>query len=296
MEHGTALYDKIGKYEFLAVEDLPSILEIFDEPINVEFKFRFHGLLSRKKGNMDILKDIICINVEVSGITCDSGSLLWLSDNCVSVMVKKQLTHVEFVLLDSRARDQEGRVSSNGVSVLLFSKGVSSLVNYLCNTYLGDSNDKLSGYQIQFVNCFSTMSKEKQKKVVRRHKSRLHLTLSNQIRRGKYKEKVKKLDVCEEARINKQYQKEKETQEQREKRLEKLRQDTRLRRINEGLELRSLRITRVKMNQKVKLKNETLVEKNHRLARLRANEKEKRVNESAFEEDCRLARPRANGK
>ena len=65
--------------------------------------------------------------------------------------------HVEFILLDSHARDQEGRVSSNGVSVLLFLKGVSSLVDYLCDTYLGDSSDKLIGYQIQFVNCFSTI-------------------------------------------------------------------------------------------------------------------------------------------
>ena len=80
-------------------------------------------------------------------------------------MVKKQPTHVEFVLLDLHARDQEGRVSSNGVSVLLFFKGVSSLVDYLCDTYLGDSNDKLIRYQIQFVNYFSTMSKEKHKKV-----------------------------------------------------------------------------------------------------------------------------------
>ena len=120
VEHGTSLYDEIGKYEFLAVEDLPSVVEIFDEPINVEFKFNSHGILSREKGNMDILKDMIHRNVEVTGNTCGSGFLLWLSENSVSVMVKKQLTHVEFILLDSHARDQEGRVSSNGVSVLLF--------------------------------------------------------------------------------------------------------------------------------------------------------------------------------
>ena len=169
-----------------------------------------------------------------------------------------------------------------------FFKGVSSLVNYLCNTYLGDSSDKLVGYQIQFVNCSGTMSKEKQKKIVRRHKSRLYLTLSNQIRREKYKEKVRRLDVCEKAKINKEHQREKETQEEREKRLEKLREDDRLRRINESLELRSLRIARVKRNQKVKLKNETSVEKNFRVARLRANEKEKRVNETAFEKNVDL--------
>ena len=271
VEHGTSLYDKIGKYEFLAVENLPSVVEIFNEPINVEFKFNSHGILRREKGSMDILKDMIRRNVEVTGNTCDSGFLLWRFENCVSVMVKKQLTHVEFVLLDSYARDEEGRVSSNVVSVLLFFKGVSSLVNYLCNTYLGDCSDKLTGYQIQFVNCSGTMSKEKQKKIVRRHKSRLYLTFSNQIRREKYEEKVRRLDACEKAKINKQHQKEKETQEQREKKVEKLKEYDRLRRINESLELRSLRIARVKRNQKVKLKNQTSVEKNFRVARLRAN-------------------------
>ena len=55
MEHGTALCDKIGKYEFLAAENLPSIVEVFDEPINLALKFKSHGILSRKKGNMDIL-------------------------------------------------------------------------------------------------------------------------------------------------------------------------------------------------------------------------------------------------
>ena len=69
VEHGTSLYDKIGKYEFLGVEDLPSIVDIFDEPINVEFKFNFYGILSREKGNIYILKDMIRRNVEATGST-----------------------------------------------------------------------------------------------------------------------------------------------------------------------------------------------------------------------------------
>ena len=107
VEHGTSLCDKIGKYEFLGVEDLPNVLEIFDEPINVEFKFNSHGILSREKGNINILKDMIHKNVEVTGSTCDNGFLLWLSENCISVMVKKQPTYVEFALLDSHTRDQD---------------------------------------------------------------------------------------------------------------------------------------------------------------------------------------------
>ena len=62
---------------------------------------------------------MICRNVEVTGITCHSGFLLWMSENCVSVMVKKQLTHVKFVLLDSHERNLEGRVSLNGVCLNL---------------------------------------------------------------------------------------------------------------------------------------------------------------------------------
>ena len=46
VEHGTSLYDKRRKYEFLSIEDLPSVVEIFDEPIYVEFKFNLHGILT----------------------------------------------------------------------------------------------------------------------------------------------------------------------------------------------------------------------------------------------------------
>ena len=59
----------------------------------MEFKFNSYGILSREKGNIDILKDMICRNVETTGSTCDSGFLLWLSENCISVVVKKQPTH-----------------------------------------------------------------------------------------------------------------------------------------------------------------------------------------------------------
>ena len=39
----------------------------------MESNFNSHGILSREKGNMDILKDMIRRNVEVTGNTCDSG-------------------------------------------------------------------------------------------------------------------------------------------------------------------------------------------------------------------------------
>ena len=132
---------------------------------------------------------MIHTNVETTGSTCNSGFLLWLSENCISVMVKKQPTHVEFALLDSHARDQDGRISSDGVSILLYFTGVSYLVDYLCNTYLRHSSDNLIGYQTQFVNFSSTISKEKQQTILRRHKSRLYLILSNQIRRENIKRK-----------------------------------------------------------------------------------------------------------
>ena len=111
---------------------------------------------------------------------------------------------------------------------------------------MGHSSDKLIGYQIQFVNCSSTMSKEKQHKILRRHKSRLYYTLSNQRRREKYKVKVRRLDVCEKKRMNKRQQREKESQEQRDRRFEKLREGDWLRRVNESIAKRSLRIAREK--------------------------------------------------
>ena len=43
LEHGTALYEVLNKDCFLLVEDLPDKVEIFNEPINVEFQFNSLG-------------------------------------------------------------------------------------------------------------------------------------------------------------------------------------------------------------------------------------------------------------
>ena len=48
LEHGTALYEVLNKDCFLFVEDLPEKVEIFNEAMNVEFKFNFHGFLNGK--------------------------------------------------------------------------------------------------------------------------------------------------------------------------------------------------------------------------------------------------------
>ena len=60
---------------------------------------------------------------------------------------------MQFVVLDSHARDHNGKVAADGVSVLLFFNGSNSFIDYLCYTYLQHPNDQLIPYQIQFVNC-----------------------------------------------------------------------------------------------------------------------------------------------
>ena len=139
VENGTSPYDKVGKYEFLAVEELPSVVDIFNKPINVEFKFNSHGILSREKGNMDILKDMIHRNVEVTGNTDKKAT-----NTC-------GICSARFTCKRRRGQSK----FKWGFCFTVF-KGVSRLVDYLCDTYLGESSDKLIGYQIQFVNCSST--------------------------------------------------------------------------------------------------------------------------------------------
>ena len=73
---------------------------------------------------------------------------------------------MQFVVLDSHARDHNGKVAADGVSVLLFFNGLNSFIDYLCNTYLRHPNDQLIPYQIQFVNCVCSMSKEKKKRLL----------------------------------------------------------------------------------------------------------------------------------
>ena len=46
VEHRALLYKAIGKDEFLGVEELPNVVKIFDESVNIQFKFNSHGLLS----------------------------------------------------------------------------------------------------------------------------------------------------------------------------------------------------------------------------------------------------------
>ena len=58
---------------------------------------------------------------------------------------------MQFVVLNSHARDHNGKVSAHGVSVLLFFNGFNSFIDYLCNTCLPYPNDQLIPYEIQFV-------------------------------------------------------------------------------------------------------------------------------------------------
>ena len=53
LEHGTALYEELGKDGFLTVEELLHQVEIFNVPVSVEFKSNSHGLLNREHFNLD---------------------------------------------------------------------------------------------------------------------------------------------------------------------------------------------------------------------------------------------------
>ena len=168
LEHGTAPYEKLGKDGFLAVEELPHQVKIFNAPVTVEFKFNSHGLLNRECFNLENMKQMICANSKYDETKLNTGFLLMLSEVTVSVIIKRQSFSpdtLKLAVLDSHGRDKDGRISSDGMSVLMFFDDVSSFIHYVGQTYLGTRNSEyLSPYQIQFVHCSSSMTEETRKK------------------------------------------------------------------------------------------------------------------------------------
>ena len=82
LEHGTALYEKLGKDDFQ--------VEILNVPVSVEFKFNSHGLLNREPFNLDNMKQIICANSKYGKSKLNIGILLMLSEVTLSVLIRRQ--------------------------------------------------------------------------------------------------------------------------------------------------------------------------------------------------------------
>ena len=213
---------------------------------------------------------------------------------------KNQSRSLKFVVLDSHARDQEGKVNSDGVSVLLFFYSITSLLEYLCNTYLTDSSEKIVAYQIQFVNCVSTMSEEKRKKIIRRHTSLSQLELANEKKRLKYRganESVLEKSVrLEKLRLYMRMKVANESALEKSVRLEKLRLNQQMNLANESTLERSVRLEKLRLNQKMNLANESTLERSVRLGKLRLNQNKNLANESTLERSVRLEKLRLNQK
>ena len=196
LEHGTALYEKLGKDGFLTVEDLSHQVEIFNVPVSVEFKFNSHGLLNREHFNLENMKQMICANSKYDEAKLNTGFLLMLSEVTVSVIIKKQLFSpdtLKLAVLDSHGRDKDGRISSDGMSVLMFFDNVSSFIDYVSETYLDTHNSEyLLPYQIQFVHYSSSMTEETRKRIVRLHRSSSFLLCA----------KMKRIECRAKATIN----------------------------------------------------------------------------------------------
>ena len=75
---------------------------------------------------------------------------------------------------------------AGGASILLFSNCVDSFMDYLCSTYLPCFNCQIISYQIQFVNCVCSTSKQNRRQIIQRHRSKSHLAAVNQKRRHRY--------------------------------------------------------------------------------------------------------------
>ena len=252
LEHGTALYEKLGKDGFLTVEELPHQVKIFNVLVSVVFKFNSHGLLNRERFNLENMKQMICANSKYDETKLNRGFLLMLSEVTVSVIIDRQSfipDTLKLAVLDSHGRDKDRRISSDGISVLMFFDDVSSFMHYISQTYLDTQNSKcLLPYQIQFVQCTSSMSEETRKRIVRLHRSSSFLLCS------KMKSK--------ECRVN-------ENREQRSARLEKQRRSENLKRSNETIAERSTRLEKKRNFDNLKRSNETIAERSKRLEKMR---------------------------
>ena len=167
---------------------------------------------------------MISANSKYDETKLNTGFLLMLSEVTVSVIIKRQSFSPDtsrLVVLDSHGREKDGKISSDGMSVLMFLDDVSSFIHYVGQTYLDTRNSEyLLPYQIQFVHCSSSMTEETRKKV-RLHRSSSFLLSA----------KIKRI----ECRAN-------ESKEQRSARLEKQRRSENLERSNETIAERSKRL------------------------------------------------------
>ena len=89
------------------------------------------------------MKQMICANSKYDETKLNTGFLLMLSEVTVSVIIKRQSfspNTLKLVVLDSHGRDKDGRISSDGMSVLMFFDDVSSFIHYVIQTYLDTQN------------------------------------------------------------------------------------------------------------------------------------------------------------
>ena len=284
LEHGTALYEKLGKDGFLSVEDLPHQVEIFNVPVSDQFKFNSHGLLNREHFNLENMKQMICANSKYDEAKLNTGFLLMLSEVTVSVIIKKQLFSpdtLKLAVLDSHGRDKDGRISSDGMSVLMFFDNVSSFIDYVSETYLDTHNSEyLLPYQIQFVHCSSSMTEERRKRIEKQTRSE-NLKRSNETIAERSTRLEKKRNFDNLKRSN-------ETITERSKRLENMRKFDSSNRSNETIAERSTRLMKKRNFDNLKRSNETIAERSTRLEKKRNFDNLKRSNETITERSKRL--------
>ena len=244
-------------------------------PVSVEFKFNSHGLLNREHFNLENMKQMIFANSKYDEAKLNTGFLLMLSEVTVSVIIKRQLFSpdtLKLAVLDSHGRDKDGRISSDGMSVLMFFDNVSSFIHYVSQTYLDThSSEYLLPYQIQFVHCSSSMTEETRKRIVRLHRSSSFLLSA----------KMKRIECREN-----------ESKEQQSTRLEKQRRSENLKRSNETIAERSTRLMKKRNFDNLKRSNETIAERSSRLEKKRNFDNLKRSNETIAERSTRLEKKR----
>ena len=131
VEQGNELFKLINKHRSLGAEDIPITVNVYDLAISVSLNFNVHVFLSRQDDHQAILQNYVHENQSLN-----SGFLIWLSNLCIYVHIQHQSKKIVYYLFDSHARDREGQLSENGISVLINFQKLEHLMEYLRHTYL----------------------------------------------------------------------------------------------------------------------------------------------------------------
>ena len=146
LQKGDLLFKSLNNYRYRGVEDLTQELFIENLSINVEF-------LNNRTGEITPGAYLVSVTEIVSEIQqIGTGALFIINDYILGLLWRNQC----FFLFDFHSKDEIGRMSATGTSVMLKFDSLQSLENYIKSVYFSSYPVTLY-FQIQFFNSKTKM-------------------------------------------------------------------------------------------------------------------------------------------